>query len=302
MDEYNWDDWDAQASEYVNSDAYQSPETLDMTQFQGGQSYAPNSAMSNVGYVDQSSPEMSQADWGNMPNMDMFPQSSGQQMDYGMSLDPNGVMARLLQGGTQSYGMSTPSVDLPNNQPNNFNFGGVSNVLSNIFSGQNGGFAAKGLAALLEGSQNKKKAAMMQQLAQQFRTNGDPFGSQRPFYQQQLQQTVQDPYSAPIVKNQVDALAQAQAIKDAAAGRRSNSMTSAPQLLAAQAKVAQDYMNSLQTPAGANIKPDLSGYISANTAGINANINGYTSPISQAVNDYTSHQQLLDLLSKLKGQ
>ena len=126
MDDYNWDDWDSQASEYLNSDAYQKPETLDMSQFQGGQSFAPNSATSNLGYVDQSSPEMSQADWSNIPYGDTFPDSSGQRMDFGMSLNPNGAMARLLQGGTTSNGMSTPSLDMPNNQPNKLRFSGVS--------------------------------------------------------------------------------------------------------------------------------------------------------------------------------
>ncbi len=305
MDEYNWDDWDSQASEYLNSDAYQSPETLDMSQFEGGgQSYAPNSVMSNLGYVDQSSPEMSQIDWGNVPAMDMFPESSGQQMDFNMSLDPNGAMARLLQGSTASNGMSTPSLDLPNNQ--GMDFSGIQNTLAQIFQGgSNNKLLSTGLSALISGAQNKRKAAQLQQLAQTLRTSGDPFGSQRAQYQQALSQAVQDPYSAPIVKNQVDALAQAQAIKDAAAGRRSNSMTSAPQLLAEQAKVAQNYINSLYTPAGANISPNMSGYTQASMAGTQAGVDGYLSPLAAALGynqkSSSNNEALLAALQKALG-
>ena len=160
MDDYDWNSWDSQAAEYLGSDAYQSPETLDMSQFQGGQSYSPNSAMSNLGYVDQSSPEMSQADpdmWNSFSN-NYLPSSNNQQMDFGQSLDPQGAITKLLGQSTPSYGMSTPSMQLPMNQPNSFNFdsNGVKQTLASIFN--NKGFVT-GLGALAEGYQNKKKAA-----------------------------------------------------------------------------------------------------------------------------------------------
>ena len=178
--------------------------------------------------------------------------------------------------------------------------GSVQNTLANTFN--NKGFVT-GLGALAEGYQNKKKAAALQQMVNQNRQPLDPFGSQRPFYQQQLQQAVQDPYSAPIVRNQVDALAQAQRIADAKAGRRSNNATSSPALLAAQAQVAQNYINSLHTPSGANIGPQgLSSLIQPQMSGINADINGYLSPISQSVKDYQTQQDLLELIEKLKGK
>ena len=285
MDDYDWNSWDSQAAEYLGSDAYESPETLDMSQFQGGQSYAPNSAMSNLGYVDQSSPEMSQADpymWNSFSN-DYLPSSNNQQMDFGQSLYPQGAIAQLLGQSTPSYGMSTPSMQLPMNQPNNFNFdsNGIKQTLANIFN--NKGFVTA-LGAIAEGYQNKKKAAALQQLVSQMRQPLDPFGSQRPFYQQQLQQAVQDPYSSPIVKAQVEQLKRAQDIKNAAAGRRSNSATTDPALLAAMAGVAQNYMNSLQTPAGANISPQgLSSLVSAQQQGINNDVNGYLSPALSAL-------------------
>ena len=159
--------------------------------------------------------------------------------------------------------------------------GGAQNVLANLFN--NKGFVS-GLGALMEGSQNKKKAAMTQQMVRQMQPAMDPFGAQRGQYQQELARTVQDPYSAPIVAQQVEQLKRAQAIKDAAAGRRSNSATTDPALMAAMAGVAQKYMDSLYTPAGANINPSgLSSLISAIQQGNNADVNGYISPLLSAV-------------------
>lgn len=192
---------------------------------------------------------------------------------------------------------SNPLIDIQNSLPT---MGGVQNTLSGLFN--NKGFVT-GLGALAEGYQNKKKAAALQQMVSQNRQPLDPFGSQRPFYQQQLQQAVQDPYSAPIVRDQVDALAQAQRIADAKAGRRSNNATSSPALLAAQAQVAQKYINSLYEPSGANIGPQgLSSLMSAQQQGINAGINNYLSPMSQAVKDYQTQQDLIELVEKMKGR
>lgn len=202
----------------------------------------------------------------------------------------------FLQGGQFQQFNELPGFQSPVQQT----MGSVQNTLANIFN--NKGFVT-GLGALAEGYQNKKKAAALQQMVNQNRQPLDPFGSQRPFYQQQLQQAVQDPYSAPIVRNQVDALAQAQRIADAKAGRRSNNATSSPALLAAQAQVAQNYINSLHTPSGANIGPQgLSSLIQPQMSGINADINGYLSPISQSVKDYQTQQDLLELIEKLKGK
>ena len=161
------------------------------------------------------------------------------------------------------------------------NLTGIQNTLANIFNSKAG---VSGLGALVEGMQNRKKASMTNQLAQQMQPAMDPFGSQRGFYQQQLQQATQDPYSSPIVRDQVAQIQRAQAIKDAAAGRRSNSSTSDPAMLAASAQVAQNYMNSLQTPAGANISPQgLSSILQLQQSGINPAVNGMISPALSAL-------------------
>ena len=180
--------------------------------------------------------------------------------------------------------------------------GGIQNTLAGLFG--NKGFTT-GLAALIEGSQNKKKAAAMQNLANQVRQSSDPFGSQRPFYQQQLQQAVQNPYSSPIVANQVSNLERVQAMKDAAAGRRSNSALSNPATLAAASEVAQKYMNSLMQPAGANIAPNQSVWSQLAAQGINNDVNGYMSPLASALgynqqNSNTS-DALINALQKALG-
>ena len=214
-------------------------------------------------------------------------------------------------GGYMQNGAFQDYSELPNYQsPSQQNLGSIQQTLSGLFNSALGNKGLMtGLGALLEGSQNKKKSAAYAQLAQKMQPAMDPFGSQRGFYQQQLQQAVQDPYSAPIVRDQVTQLQKAQAIKDAAAGRRSNQATSNPALLAAQAQVAQQYMNSLQTPAGAGISPSgLSSLLQTQQQGINSGIQGYASPAMSALgynsgsnNNSAQLQAILEALAKYKS-
>lgn len=166
--------------------------------------------------------------------------------------------------------------------------------LGRLFS--NPSLMAKGIGALFEGNQNKKMAKNLNSIAN--RTPFDPFGSQRPFYQQQLQNTVNDPYSQPMVKAQVDNIQRMQAIKDAAAGRRSNSLSSAPGVLAAQGQIAQQYMNSLMQPAGAGINPNSGGLAQLLSQGAKYDTNGAISPLLQVLGDYTRQEDLMKLLGK----
>lgn len=174
------------------------------------------------------------------------------------------------------------------------NQGGTQNFLSGLFSGQGGKGLASILGALVEGSQNKKYSQQNPQIIQQMRQQASPFdqsstgasqmgaSSMRDAMQQKLAAAMTDPYGQPIVKAQTDALAHAQAIKDAAAGRRSNNATSSPALLAEQAKIAQNYINSLQNPAGAGMSAGMGG-LEQLLAASKAGINGYTSPIMSAI-------------------
>ena len=164
--------------------------------------------------------------------------------------------------------------------------------LSGLFSQQNGQRQGAGVAnstglgsiisALLSGKQNTQNATQAKNIINQQQASTDPFASQRPFYQQQLQQAVSDPYSPKIVSDQIAALKNAQARKDAAAGRRSNSATSDPELVRAMADVAQRYQSSLYQPAGAMFRPDMTGYrelLDANKQ----QTNGYISPLLSAL-------------------
>ena len=153
--------------------------------------------------------------------------------------------------------------------------GSITSALQKLFTNPN--LLGKGISALYEGDQNKKNAKTLNNAANS--TTIDPFGSQRAQYQQELQNTVQNPYSSAIVKSQVDNLQRQQAIKDAAAGRRSNTLSTAPSMLAAQAQIAQNYINQLGTLAGANIAPNSYAYANLINQASKSDTNGYISPL-----------------------
>ena len=182
-------------------------------------------------------------------------------------------------------------------------FGSISQTLSGLFNNPQAlGLAGKGVAALFEGYQNKKKAAAMQQLAKN--TALDPFGSQRQFYQQQAQQAVINPYDSPIVKAQIEQLQNAQNIKDAQAGRRSNMLTSSPAVMAEMAKIAQNYQQQMAVQGGANIAPS-GGLAQILQSGSNADTNGYISPLLTAAGYGVQDNALANLTAeqkKLLGQ
>lgn len=181
-------------------------------------------------------------------------------------------------------------------------WGSISQTLSGLFNNPQAQLAGKGVAALFEGYQNKKKADAMKKLA----TNPalDPFGSQRPFYQQQAQQAVTNPYDSPIVKAQIEQLQNAQNIKDAAAGRRSNMLTSSPAVMAEMAKIAQNYQQQMAVQGGANIAPS-GGLAEILSKGTTYDTNGYISPLLTA-SGYGVHDNALANLTaeqkKILGQ
>lgn len=163
--------------------------------------------------------------------------------------------------------------------------GSISSTLSQLFNSKTMPLVGKGLAALYEGNQNKKQASALKNIASSAAL--DPFGSQRPFYQDQVKQALTNPTSVPIIKTQMDQIAKAQAIKDAAAGRRSNSATSSPAMLAAQSQIAQNYANSLLGAAGANISPNTGASANALTSAAKYDTNGYISPLLSLLGNMT---------------
>jgi hypothetical protein len=266
--------------------------TLDVPE-QFGQSEAPWSLKSTLGYTQPTS-EMSTmpSDFDSLQYMYDNPTNIDGQ-SYGQSFAPGSVMDNLTQQNTPSWGMSTPGGEIPNNQ------GGISQVLSDLFNNKK---TMTGIGVLFEGFQNMQKANAMQGLASRMQGAMDPFGKQRPGYQAQLAASIQNPYSSPIVRAQVEQLQRAQAAKDAAAGRRSNSATSSPAMLAAQAQIAQNYINSLMQPAGANISPSgLSSLLPVQQSGINAGINNVISPVFAEYKKQQSFDQLKELLTQYRN-
>ncbi len=228
---------------------------------------------------------------------------AGQNTDYNYSFDDT---AQGQEGGFQGYGntfgqdmgygtqfpdynertyqqMTSNPMPLPTDVQGNSSF---SDALTKALGGLGGLFAGKGgssiLGALAEGRQNKKYVQGVKDIVGQNQQTIDPFGSQRPYYQQQLQQSVANPYSSKIVADQVAALKSAQDRKNAAAGRRSNSAGTDPELLRAMADIAMKYQQSLHSPAGANINPNMAG-LSALLGANKQNTNGYLSPLMSAL-------------------
>ena len=228
---------------------------------------------------------------------------AGQNTDYNYSFDD---IAQGQEGGFQGYGntfgqdmgygtqfpdynertyqqMTSNPMPLPADVQGNSSF---SDALTKALGGLGGLFAGKGgssiLSALAEGRQNKKYVQGVKDIVGQNQQTIDPFGSQRPYYQQQLQQSVADPYSSKIVSDQVAALKSAQDRKNAAAGRRSNSAGTDPELLRAMADIAMKYQQSLHSPAGANINPNMAG-LAALLGANKQNTNGYISPLLSAL-------------------
>ena len=125
----------------------------------------------------------------------------------------------------------------------------------------------------------------------------DPRASQRSFYQTQAQSAVTDPYSSPIVKAQIEQLQKAQNIKDAAAGRRSNSLTGSTAVLAEAAKIAQAYQAQMANQGGANINPSGSASLLGQAA--TANTNGYLTPLATLFGNQTQSNSNSNYLNSL---
>lgn len=178
-------------------------------------------------------------------------------------------------------------------------------------------------AAGLTGRQNKQRAQAAQNIVtQQQQKMVAPFDAPNLRAQQLLGannareaaineyiQSLKDPYASPMVSNQVKAMQEAQRIKDAKAGRRSNDILGNTQILGEQAKIAQNYQDQLARQAGMNF--NNSGQIgqlglAQLIAGANQGIDGYISPLANALGYGTqsaynsaNRQDLMDALEKL---
>jgi len=288
----------------------------------GIQNFNPTN-FGNSGSIDY---DFGQADMPELPQWSQGQFTTGSP-DLSTGLDSRGLMSLMGSTptggplrGTQPVGEYIPTQKETGDD--GWGLNGISDFLGKLFGNKT---LMGGLGALFEGSQNRKQAKSMQKIAQQnqaqqqlerqammqrqdqqqqvvspydrvnaiAQAQGNPnVNSMRDAMQQKLLDAMQNPYQVPIVQQQVDALTQAQRRKDAAAGRRSNDATSNPQLLAEAAKIAQNYIQNLQGPAGANITPNYPGLNNnLNNSGVlqallNASrydTNGYVSPLMSAI-------------------
>jgi hypothetical protein len=257
-----WDDNSTELDSGMNNDSYYSMDTDSMGQDLGN--YQPQ----QFSFGDSL-----QTDWNNPDGISSLfnmgnqwsPDINQQQTDYnfpgysapdlgnqgasGNDINWMGALSKIMGGSGPGQ---TKQIGNPN--------AGSQDMLTKILSSLGGLKGMFGLgSALMTGQQNKQSADNTNRIVQQQQARQDPFASQRPFYQQQLQQSVTSPYSSPIVADQLKAMQALQARKDAAAGRRSNTAGSNPALMAEAAKVALQDRNSLMQPAGANINPNQIG-------------------------------------------
>lgn len=225
---------------------------------------------------DQSNYNFSNPDYSNLDGISsLFKMNSG-QTDYNFPGYTNYQGMSMPEGQSQSSSWGDTLTKM---------LGGLSGLFGHnqnqSRAGQQTSSLGSIISALLTGKQNTQNAQQSKNIINQQQASTDPFASQRPFYQQQLQQSITNPYSSPIVADQIAALKNAQNIKNAA-GRRSNSATTDPELLKAMAEVAQKYQSSLYQLAGANFRPDMMGYkdlLAANQQ----QTNGYISPLMSAL-------------------
>lgn len=261
-----WFDWGGEDASFEDqTDWYNNGDTSVGTDYTG---YTPGYENPNI-----------DTDWGGYQDWG----------DYG-GWGSNSDSFNPITGGEDALQLSNPSYNYSGSGTTDKSFlDSINPTLANLFNNPTAmGMTGKGIAALFEGYQNKKKADAMQKLASSSAL--DPFGSQRGFYQQQAQQAVTNPYDSPIVKAQITQLQNAQNIKDAAAGRRSNSLTSSPAVMAQMAQIAQAYQNQMAQQGGSNIAPS-SGLASILQSGSNADTNGYLSPLMSLLGNYTQAQK-----------
>ena len=257
-----WDDSSTELDSGMNDDSYYSMDTDSMGQDLGN--YQPQ----QFSFGDSL-----QTDWNNPDGISSLfkmgnqwsPDTNQQQTDYNFpgysapdlgnqgtgenDINWMGALSKIMGGSGPGQ---TKQVGNPN--------AGSQDMLTKILGSLGGLKGMFGLgSALMTGQQNKQSADNTNRIVQQQQARQDPFASQRPFYQQQLQQSVTNPYSSPIVADQLKAMQALQARKDAAAGRRSNTAYGNPALMAEAAKVALQDRQSLMQPAGANINPNQIG-------------------------------------------
>lgn len=231
----------------MDSGDYQAPFQTQQSNNNGG--YDFNSEYNNFSQDDwsglgnntQYQPQQMQPMYGSDMEYNPMANYTGPQGGYGSPQERGFDWAKLGSGFLNAFGNSAQGAAQSASVP----------ALAKLFSNF--------MAASQEKKSNQQMAQQIPQQVQQLRQQTSPFdnpaqvdpNSMRGLAQSGYRQSMADPYSSPIVANQVAAINAQQARMDAKAGRRSNLAASTPEALAAQAKVASAYQKQLGDQAGA---------------------------------------------------
>lgn len=331
MDEYNWDDFDNQSNEYLNSSDYQGSafNTSDGQSWGGhGDPYSP--------YNFQQPSSTQDSLWGNGTN-------------YGFSLDQNVPTNQFMP---EQYGQSTLSAPMPQQESAGTDWAGMlkggTDFLGKLFTNGTGGFGGsgggtstflKGLAGLMAAQQEKKSNMQMAQSipqtvnsVRQFAapydvastgagmmtpgatTMRDAAQRQAALANQRLQDFRSNPNSDAGYKATTDQIEQVLNRQAAMHGNRNNFNATAPAMLAAKAaaqlKYDQNYqqdVNNWDTRSGANISPVQAGGLEALLRGQQygaQNNSPYYDALGKILNtnSYENNPQIQELLQAIKGR
>lgn len=263
-------------------------------QTQYGPEFNPNSSFWGSGQDSQ--PQQDYSLWGSQ-NPNYFSQSPSNATLQDMYSTPTLPSTNSGFGGT---GLD-PAVAGYNQQGDDQNQPWWKRMsMPNVSQGQADLF--KGLASLYSAYQGNKQAGQLRQAAQM----QDPFGSQRPQYQQLLSQSYSNPnayMNTPEARLQQQALKQQLERADAKAGRRSQYGARAVDLQMAQAKQLADYRAGLQQAAGSQIQPGNSGALlqSASQAQVDANAAPFQALSSIFQKQTPQYQNTQAIIDKLLG-
>ena len=173
-----------------------------------------------------------------------------------------------MSGGTLGSQMTPGSAALNQMPPpkDTDMLGSIGQTLANLFNSKGGvgGIDALGKLAAAAYTENQRKKSnsvkAVNNVVQQQQPYLDPTKPMRDTAVQQFQQTVADPMSVPIVRSQIDAMTQAQRIKDAAAGRRSNDIAGNMQIMGKAGEIGNNYLNTMSRY---NVNPQSSDLMRA---------------------------------------
>lgn len=304
----NTEDWNSPDATYGGQQPFQTPQT------------------NNSGGYDFSG-EMNNFDTNNFADLGGFGQYQQQNFGGDQNFQWNGAD---LTSGVDNSGLYAPANQLGGGDANSIDLGkwggkGL-DLLGKIFGGSGGSGGMSGsnaylktlmnlVAANQEKKSNQQMATQIPQQVQQFRQQSSPFdaapgvvdpNSMRGIAQSQYSQSMADPYSSKIVSDQVNQMKAAQARKDAAAGRRSNTAYSSPALLAASADAAMKYQNQLGQQAGAGQFMGQSG-LNELVQGLKYGAQGNSPYFSAAgyganANNISGNPELAKLVAALTGK